>query len=110
RELNDPLRNGIQFDWFHFSDGLHQKLPAAQKNTFWNLVNSTAEETPIMLENVASWSRETHVFERGSWLSPGEKVQAGVPASLGGLTGKLPQNRLGLARWMTHENHPLTSR
>ncbi len=110
RELTDPLKTGIQFDWFHFSDGVHNKLPSLQKNTFWSLLNTTAEETPIMLDNVPQWSRETHVFERGSWLSPGEKVQAGVPASLGGLSSDLPQNRLGLAGWMTDQKNPLTSR
>lgn len=109
-ELKDPLKTGIQFDWFHFSEDVYSQLPGGEQKVFWELVNASADETPIMLENVPVWSRETHVFERGSWLSLGEKVLPGVPASLSDFPVDFPQNRLGLAQWMTKQDHPLTSR
>jgi hypothetical protein len=54
--------------------------------------------------------RETHVLIRGDYLSPGERVTAGVPASLPALPKGAPANRLGLARWLTDPGHPLTAR
>ncbi|WP_304237894.1 DUF1553 domain-containing protein [Jiulongibacter sediminis] len=109
-ELKNTLQTGIRFDWFHFTDAPYENLPKPQQNTFWSLVKTNTEETPIMLDNVEEWSRETHVFERGSWLSKGEKVVAGVPVSLNEFSEEYPQNRLGLAQWMTDKKHPLTSR
>jgi mono/diheme cytochrome c family protein len=47
---------------------------------------------------------------RGSFLSPGEKVYADVPAFLPSLPETLPYNRLGLAKWLVSEDNPLTAR
>jgi mono/diheme cytochrome c family protein len=47
---------------------------------------------------------------RGSFLSPGEKVFADVPAFLPRLADNLPYNRLGLAKWLVSEDNPLTAR
>ena len=109
-QLQNPLQTGIRFDWFHFNDGTSLKLPKNQQNTYWYLVKTNTEETPIMQDNLEEWSRETHIFERGSWLSKGDKVVAGIPASLSDFPENLPKNRLGLAKWMTSSEHPLTSR
>ncbi|MCU1326427.1 MAG: hypothetical protein JWN34_1797 [Bryobacterales bacterium] len=55
--------------------------------------------------------RETHILLRGSYEIPGEKVDAGVPEDLLGKWPEgAPKNRLGLARWLTKPDHPLTSR
>ena len=47
---------------------------------------------------------------RGSFLSPGETVYAGTPASLNPWPAGLPKNRLGLAKWLVSRDNPLTSR
>src|SRR5262245_55064216 len=54
--------------------------------------------------------RETFLLVRGSYEKPGEKVSAGVPASLPGLPAEAPRNRLGLARWLVSPDNPLTAR
>ncbi len=54
--------------------------------------------------------RETFVLIRGQYDKPGDKVEAEVPAVLPRLPEGAPRNRLGLARWLTHPLHPLTSR
>jgi hypothetical protein len=54
--------------------------------------------------------RVTHVLLHGDYLSEGEVVTAGVPASLPPLPEGAPANRLGLARWLTDPANPLTSR
>jgi mono/diheme cytochrome c family protein len=54
--------------------------------------------------------REARVLIRGQYDRPGDVVTAGLPAVLPPLPEGSPNNRLGLARWMTHRQHPLTAR
>lgn len=54
--------------------------------------------------------RQTYVLERGVYDQRGEKVDPSVPGFLPGMSDDLPRNRLGLARWLTSPNHPLTAR
>ncbi len=109
-EFKNNDQTGIRFDWFHFSDGTSKAFPQPLKKTYFELLEANVESTPIMTENVSEWSRETHVFERGAWLSKGEKVGVGVPEIFNEFKKSYPQNRLGLAQWMTAKDHPLTSR
>ena len=64
--------------------------------------------TMVMQEN--EQPRETFILERGVYNKPGEKVTANVPGALPGFRDGLPDNRLGLARWLTSPTHPLTAR
>ena len=68
------------------------------------------DKTPIMKELAASELRKTHVFNRGSFLSPGEEVSADTPHVFPPFAGDLPRNRLGLAKWLIDRNNPLTAR
>jgi hypothetical protein len=54
--------------------------------------------------------RDTFVLLRGQYDKPGEKVTAGVPASLPPLPAGAPANRLGLAEWLVSPRQPLTAR
>jgi hypothetical protein len=54
--------------------------------------------------------RATTIFERGSFLSPGDKVELGTPRILPPLAVDSPQSRLGLAQWLTDPSNPLTVR
>lgn len=54
--------------------------------------------------------RETFVLIRGAYDKKGEKVERGVPSILPPLPQGVPNNRLGLAEWLTAPNHPLTAR
>ncbi len=54
--------------------------------------------------------RDTFVLLRGAYDKKGDKVAAAVPSFLPPLAEGLPNNRLGLARWLVDERHPLTAR
>ncbi|MGI9241361.1 MAG: DUF1553 domain-containing protein, partial [Verrucomicrobiales bacterium] len=56
--------------------------------------------------------RMTYILDRGQYDSPIEDkaIPAGVPGALGQVPEEAPDNRLGLARWLTNPAHPLTSR
>lgn len=54
--------------------------------------------------------RPTYVLKRGSYLSRGEQVFPNTPPNILFFPDDLPRNRLGLARWLTHPQNPLTAR
>jgi hypothetical protein len=54
--------------------------------------------------------RDTNVLIRGAYDKKGEKVTPGTPAVLPPMPKDAPANRLGLARWLTDPQHPLTAR
>jgi hypothetical protein len=64
----------------------------------------------VMVMQEMNPPRQTHLLIRGQYDNPGEAVTAGVPACLPPLPEGVPQNRLGLARWLVDPAHPLTAR
>ncbi len=54
--------------------------------------------------------RPTHILFRGSFDAPRDRVDPGLPAALPPMPAGEPNNRLGLARWLTDPSHPLTAR
>lgn len=54
--------------------------------------------------------KPAHLLKRGAYDAPGEPVTANTPAALLPFPAGQARNRLGLARWLTDPNHPLTAR
>ncbi len=54
--------------------------------------------------------RDTFLLDRGAYDKPLEKVEPGVFAALPPLRPDQPNNRLGLAQWLTAPDHPLLAR
>ncbi|MCP4171436.1 MAG: DUF1553 domain-containing protein [Fuerstiella sp.] len=54
--------------------------------------------------------KPAHMLARGEYDRKGEQVPRAVPTVLPVMPQGAPNNRLGLARWLTARNHPLTSR
>ena len=65
--------------------------------------------TTFVMQEMAK-PRNTRVFERGNYETPGKNVTIGLPQSLHPPKGDLPTNRLGLARWLVDPGNPLTAR
>ncbi len=55
-------------------------------------------------------ARESFLLKRGAYDAHGEKVTPGIPAILPQIDPTLPDNRLGLARWIVDRRNPLTAR
>lgn len=66
-------------------------------------------ETTRVMQTVAK-PRATFIAKRGDFLSQGAEVEARIPAIWPGLPEGAPANRLGLARWLVREDHPLVPR
>jgi hypothetical protein len=54
--------------------------------------------------------RDAFIYNRGNYDDPGEKVEPGTPEVILPFSDQLPKNRLGLAKWITDKNNPLTAR
>ncbi len=109
--LNSPAHPNawVMLKWVSFQAA----LPAPAEAILVDLLNKNPDQTPIMLDGTGNLARKTHVFRRGSWLTPGAEVTPDVPGTLPPMDvpgQTLPRNRLGLAQWMTRPNHPLTAR
>jgi mono/diheme cytochrome c family protein len=60
--------------------------------------------TPMM-------SRNTHVLDRGDFLSPRQEVQPGIPRIFGSLPTRTgTADRIDLANWLVSRENPLTAR
>ena len=69
-----------------------------------------ADVPEIMVMEEMDPPRQTHLLKRGAYDAPGDFVDRDTPASLPPFPAHQPRNRLGLARWLTSPQHPLTAR
>ncbi len=66
-------------------------------------------EVAVMKELPAP--RPTYLLERGAYDAPtGEPIKRELPSFLPNFGGDFESNRLGLAKWATHPDNPLTAR
>ncbi|MCU1262192.1 MAG: hypothetical protein JWO80_5077, partial [Bryobacterales bacterium] len=85
-------------------DARAQWLNAAhERQSFYDSIPSV-----MMMQDGAN--RDTFLLKRGAYDAPGEAVTAGIPAVLGTLDPRWPNNRLGLAMWLVDRRNPLTAR
>ena len=73
-------------------------------------VTDSIVTTPYMSELGKAKRRETYLMIKGSFLSKGNAVKAGFPASFHAPAKGTPHNRMGVARWLMQEDNPLTAR
>ncbi|MCX6317817.1 MAG: DUF1553 domain-containing protein [Bacteroidetes bacterium] len=110
KSADDP---GVLFDWMQFGQAFPGKGLAGYEITkqhFFELLGAKTETTPVMMENNSEQFRNTYIFERGNWSVKGAVVTPGVPHILNPLPEGVPQNRLGMALWLTDKKNPLTAR
>lgn len=83
-----------------------------QATNLQNLITkSEAAFTTTLVAQDLSAPRATHVLRRGEYDLPvGDPLEPGILKVMGSFPEDAPRNRLGLARWLTSREHPLTSR
>ena len=82
------------------------------KSTDADLKSLMGSVTTSMIMEDQETPRKTYVLNRGHYASPikDREIEPNTPSFLPSLSEAFPQNRLGLAEWLTHPNHPLTAR
>ncbi|MFT4688444.1 MAG: hypothetical protein ACI9OD_000641 [Limisphaerales bacterium] len=68
--------------------------------------------TKVSVMDELKIGRPTYLLERGAYDHPdtNEVLVASTFATLPAMAGDLPMNRLGLAKWLFQDDHPLTGR
>ncbi|MBM3761580.1 MAG: DUF1553 domain-containing protein [Acidobacteria bacterium] len=54
--------------------------------------------------------RQAYLLKRGAYDAHGEPVEPATPSALPSMPSSYPQNRLGLAQWLTSKENPLLAR
>lgn len=104
---------GILFDWFAFAPsfpGQQTKEQTLYKKQFIELLVTEPETIPVMVESNDEQHRQSYIFERGNWMVKTTLVEPGVPQVMNVMPAAAPNNRLGLAMWLTDKKNPLTAR
>jgi hypothetical protein len=65
--------------------------------------------TLMVMEEMPT-ARPAFLLKRGAYDASGEKVERGTPESLPPMPKEYPKNRLGFAKWLVSDDHPLTAR
>jgi len=107
-ETNDPV---LLRDYFlsavdPAARDLSAKLTAAR--AAYRGAQKGVREIVTMRESAAPVP--AHILIRGEYSLPGEKVERETPDWLPPFPEDQPRNRLGLAKWLTSPDHPLTAR
>ena len=114
--FNSTAENPL--DGNKYDHGPAMKAPANPKE--WEALTSTDGKDQVAIKSFSTTTliaqelpkpRVTKILERGEYHSPiGEALTPDVPAAMGGFPRDAPRNRLGLAQWLTADQHPLVTR
>ncbi len=78
--------------------------------SFVNMTHAMDPEVPVMVMRDMNKPRETFVLNRGVYDQPTDQVFPGTPEAILPFPEEYPKNRLGLAKWLFHDENPLTAR
>ncbi|WP_139958254.1 DUF1553 domain-containing protein [Flavicella sediminum] len=73
-------------------------------------VDSIDKVKQIMVLKESKLNRQAYILDRGNYDSPTDSVFPNVPERIFPMDESLPKNRLGLAKWITDKDNPLTPR
>ena len=91
------------------SNTLKEELEWSRKHVKW-LERNQKGMAMVMVETPEP--KPTYILKRGDYQQPdkSEVIKPALPGIFGNLPGDLPNNRLGLARWLMGPQNPLTAR
>lgn len=109
-ELTVDERKALVEYFLYVKSKKYQKAINELTETRKTMVDSIDRVKEIMVMKEMAKPRETYVLERGQYDIYGERVYPNTPNRIFAFPDSLPKNRLGLAKWITHKDHPLTAR
>ncbi|GAB2765923.1 DUF1553 domain-containing protein [Rhabdobacter roseus] len=106
-----PVQRQALLDYYlqHF-DEAYKKSQAESLKWIGEETDLLNHQIDVMVMKERKYPRKTFILERGTYDAPGREVSADTPDQLFKIPKEYPRNRLGLARWLLHEDHPLFAR
>ena len=109
-EASDKNRE-ILFDYYLATQNTEWKSHLDDLRTARGDCNKVADGTEeIMVMRELPEPKKAFTLIRGEYNQPRDEVFAGTPKALSPFPLGAPNNRLGLAQWLTDPQHPLTAR
>ncbi|MBC19770.1 MAG: hypothetical protein CMJ74_05880 [Planctomycetaceae bacterium] len=108
--LSTESRSLFETHYLKTKDHDYQRLCREQEACKAELRRLGDDNPTVMVMQEMKEPRETFILNRGQYDQHGEKVHPGTPAVLPALPEDAPPNRLGLATWLTDQDHPLFGR
>ncbi|MFN8348252.1 MAG: DUF1553 domain-containing protein [Spirosomataceae bacterium] len=108
-------RTGFQkeglFDYYvtHI-DAQNQKWLVERKELLKKETEVLNKEIDVMVMRERKYPRKAYVLKRGAYDAPDAEVTPDTPEQFFKIPKDLPRNRLGLAKWLMHEENPLFAR
>ncbi|HEV7351350.1 DUF1553 domain-containing protein [Telluribacter sp.] len=93
----------------HFDKSYQEKL-AASRQLICEETELLNSQIDVMVMKERKFPRKTFILKRGAYDAPDKEVTADTPDQFFKIPKEYPRNRLGLARWLLHEDHPLFAR
>ena len=88
-------------------DPLREELTALRNRAIQTV--DTLQEIMVMGDN-ENETRQAYILDRGVYDAHGKPVENDIPEALMDWPENLERNRLGLGKWITHPDNPLTAR
>lgn len=111
------FKGGLVDDLRVFARDVSRPFAAADEPALTKLQAARADLTAfqaglkeIMVMQELPQAKKAYVLQRGEYDKRGEEAPPVTPAFLSEFPASQPRNRLGLARWLTAPEHPLTAR
>ena len=105
-----PDRDDL-FQWYLAHEVAPWQRAQAVLQTLREKENTLFEGIPaIMVTEEMASPRPAYILDRGQYDAKGEPVEPHTPEAILPFPDDAPRNRLGLARWLFHPEHPLTAR
>lgn len=109
-QLSGPEREVLSSYYSSAVDSVN--IAEMQKLRYWRtaLSDSMRKIKEIMVMEEMSRPKQSYLLERGQYQIKGQPVFPNTPEEIFRFPTELPKNRYGLAKWLTHPDHPLTAR
>jgi hypothetical protein len=105
------LPEEMLFDYFlATADGEWAQQLKSLETARGEAVKFSSGQKEIMVMRELPQPKKSYVLFRGEYNQRGAEAPAIVPVWLAPFPANAPQNRLGLAQWLTDPRHPLTAR
>lgn len=114
--FNQVDEKGLQMDAVQaakqkfFADPPFMTITDEESQGVLSFINKEKGETVNVMVMNDSAPRDTFILNRGNYDMPTDTVQPNAPMAIYPFDENLPKNRLGLAKWITDKNNPLTAR
>jgi len=110
QQLDKSSRQLVETFYAQVHDTEYQRLSRELAETQKRYDFIYARSTTTLVTQERSTAPSAWVLQRGEYDQPVEQVTPGTPSILSEWPDGAPKNRLGLAKWLVHPDHPLTAR